>query len=127
MATDPSQPSGSWRPETARTDPQLPLGEDDEAQARDERAFAEWQDEDGGWSAEVDLEEDPRWRLDERQLVQALGWFSIGLGLAELLAPRALGRAIGVGDHPGVMRMLGVREIISGLGMLSERAPGTWA
>jgi uncharacterized membrane protein len=66
-------------------------------------------------------------RVDDRQLTQALGWFSIGLGLVELLAPRALGRAIGVGDHPALIRALGVREIVSGVGLLSERAPATWA
>jgi uncharacterized membrane protein len=53
--------------------------------------------------------------------------FSIGLGLAEVLAPRAVGRAIGVGDHPAIMRMVGVRKIVTGLGLLSERAPGAWA
>lgn len=68
-----------------------------------------------------------RFAPDDRQLGQLLGWFSVGLGLAELLAPRAVGRAIGVGDHPAIMRMVGVREIVTGLGMLSERAPGTWA
>jgi uncharacterized membrane protein len=86
--------------------------------------YSEWTDED---EMEWQSAHEPRLQLDDRQLGQALGWFSIGLGLAELLAPRALGRAIGVGDHPAVMRMLGVREIVSGLGLLSERAPGTWA
>jgi uncharacterized membrane protein len=132
MATDPSQPPHAWRPETTRPDPEAPFDADDDALARDTRQFVEWQDEEGEWGAEIEFEDDSleeasRWRIDDRQLVQALGWFSIGLGVAELLAPRALGRAIGVGDHPGVMRMLGVREIVSGLGMLSERAPGTWA
>jgi uncharacterized membrane protein len=66
-------------------------------------------------------------RIDDRRLTQALGWFSIGLGLAELLAPRAFGRAIGVGEYPALIRAIGVREIVSGLGMLSERAPAAWA
>ncbi|MGH8178817.1 MAG: SRPBCC family protein [Steroidobacter sp.] len=82
------------------------------------------------WDEEYAYEErvsPSRWNLDDRQLAQALGWFSIGLGLAEVLAPRALGRAIGVGEHPAILRMLGVREIISGIGLLSERAPGSWA
>jgi uncharacterized membrane protein len=65
--------------------------------------------------------------LEPRQLSQALGWFSIGLGLAELLAPRALGRAIGVGDEPALMRLCGLREVISGVGLLSERLPSRWA
>ena len=84
----------------------------------------EWTDED-----EIEWQEAnaSRFAPDDRQLGQILGLFSIGLGLAELLAPRAVGRAVGVGDHPAIMRMVGVREIVTGLGLLSERAPGTWA
>lgn len=80
------------------------------------------------WSDEEDAEA-PRARFapDDRQLGQIVGWLSVGLGLAELLAPRALGRAVGVGDHPAIIRMLGVRGIVTGLGMLSQRAPGNWA
>jgi len=65
--------------------------------------------------------------FDPRMLTQALGWFSIGLGLAEMLAPRAVGRAIGVGEQPALLRLCGVREFVSGLGMLSERYPSRWA
>ena len=84
----------------------------------------EWTDED-----EIEWQEANAsgFAPDDRQLGQILGLFSIGLGLAELLTPRAVGRAIGVGDHPAIMRMVGVREIVTGLGLLSERAPGTWA
>jgi uncharacterized membrane protein len=64
---------------------------------------------------------------DDRQLGQLVGLLSVGLGLAELLAPRAVGRAVGVGDHPTIIRMLGVRGIVTGLGMLTQRAPGNWA
>jgi uncharacterized membrane protein len=70
---------------------------------------------------------DQTFGIDDRQLAQALGWFSIGLGVTEILAPRALARVIGVGNHPAVLRMLGLREIMSGLGLLSERKAGTWA
>jgi uncharacterized membrane protein len=58
-----------------------------------------------------------------------LGWFSIGLGLAELLAPRTLGRAIGVGDgfrHRGTLRAMGFRELAAGTAILSRRRPATW-
>src|ERR1043165_5144357 len=83
----------------------------------------EWTDAD-----EMEWQEanESRFAPDDRQLGQILGLFSIGLGLAEVLAPRALGRAIGVGDHPSIMRMVGVREIVTGLGILSERPPGAW-
>jgi uncharacterized membrane protein len=84
----------------------------------------EWTDEDEMEWQEANAS---RFAPDDRQLGQILGLFSIGLGLAELIAPRAVGRAIGVGEHPAIMRMVGVREIVTGLGMLSERAPGAWA
>jgi uncharacterized membrane protein len=60
-------------------------------------------------------------------LDRSLGWFSVGLGVAELLAPQALGRMIGVGNQSTVLRMCGVREIVSGVGLLSGRAPATFA
>jgi uncharacterized membrane protein len=60
-------------------------------------------------------------------LDRSLGWFSVGLGMAELLAPKALGRMIGVGNQSTVLRMCGVREIVSGVGLLSGRAPTTFA
>lgn len=58
-----------------------------------------------------------------------LGWFSIGLGLAQVLAPRALGRAIGVGDgvrHRSTLLAVGFRELAAGAGILSRRRPATW-
>jgi uncharacterized membrane protein len=83
-----------------------------------------WTDEDEEEWQEANAS---RFAPDDRQLGQILGLFSLGLGLAELLAPRAVGRAIGVGDHPAIVRMCGVRQIVTGLGCLSERAPGAWA
>jgi uncharacterized membrane protein len=57
-------------------------------------------------------------------LVNALGWFSIGLGLSQLLVPRGLSRAIGAEDeHAGLVRGLGVRELATGVGLLSGREP----
>jgi len=58
-----------------------------------------------------------------------LGWFSIGLGLTEVLAPRALGRAIGVGYgllKGSTFRAFGLREIAAGVGILSRRRPAAW-
>ena len=64
--------------------------------------------------------------VSAENLAKALGWFSIALGAAEVLAPRALGRALGVGSHPGLMRGLGLREIASGVGILSQRRQAPW-
>lgn len=60
------------------------------------------------------------------QLNQSLGWLSVGLGVAEVLAPRTVGRMIGVGEHSAMLRLCGVREIASGLGLLSGRAPAAF-
>ena len=61
------------------------------------------------------------------QLAKGLGWFSIGLGLAEILAPNRLSRWIGMGDdHPALMPMLGVREISAGIGILRNEQPVNW-
>jgi uncharacterized membrane protein len=62
----------------------------------------------------------------DQRLAKALGWFSIGLGVAQLLAPRAMSRATGVSEHPILMRAIGVREIASGVGILNERKPTEW-
>ena len=63
---------------------------------------------------------------DTERIATALGWLSIGLGLAQLLAPRRVSRAIGVEQRPRLMRTLGVREIASGVGILSRRRTDNW-
>lgn len=60
------------------------------------------------------------------RVARGLGWFSIGLGLAEVFAPRALGRTIGIGDRPLLLRSLGAREIASGAAILLQDRPRSW-
>lgn len=58
---------------------------------------------------------------------RGLGWFSIGLGAAELLAPSQLARLIGVSDskrNRTILRALGTREVAAGVGLLLPRRPG---
>jgi uncharacterized membrane protein len=108
MAIDTSRPGDQASPAAA------PSFDSDDYEWRENEAAA----------AEPSYE--PLLDIEDRQLIKALGWFSIGLGALELLAPRALNRAIGVGDQPVVTRLIGVREIVTGVGLLSERAPGWW-
>jgi uncharacterized membrane protein len=61
-----------------------------------------------------------------RTLANALGWFSIGLGLSQLLAPRTVARTAGVADHPALLRTLGMREVITGVGILGQSRPTGW-
>jgi uncharacterized membrane protein len=68
--------------------------------------------------------------LNEERLARGLAWFSVGLGLAEVLAPRAVQRLAGVEeDHSTLVRLMGVREIASGIGIFSQRRPteGVWS
>jgi uncharacterized membrane protein len=65
---------------------------------------------------------------DER-LANFLGWFSIGLGLAQIVAPGGVARLIGVTDDSEsrrLMRSVGVREITAGVGILSKPRPAGW-
>jgi uncharacterized membrane protein len=58
--------------------------------------------------------------VDEEQLARGLGWFSIGLGLAELLAPRGIGKISGVKGNTALIRLLGLREIAHGVAIFSQ-------
>lgn len=67
--------------------------------------------------------------LERRAL--GLGWFSVGLGLAQLLAPRQVARLVGADEDDETTRTammaLGVRELTCGVGLLSETRPAAWA
>ncbi len=62
--------------------------------------------------------------MKEQTLARGLAAFSIGLGIAQLMAPRKLAELIGINDdHDALMRMLGARELASGLGIMQGK-PG---
>ncbi len=67
---------------------------------------------------------------------RVLGWGSVGIGLMELLAPDRVQSMLGIEDrasHRGILRALGVRELMHGIGILTEDRPtpqltsGIWA
>lgn len=60
------------------------------------------------------------------KLAQGLGLFSIALGMAELAAPRSMAKLVGVQDQQTLLRLAGLREIASGVGILSQRRPVGW-
>jgi uncharacterized membrane protein len=61
------------------------------------------------------------------RLATGLGWFSIGLGLAEILVPKGFAKLIGAkGEHTGFIRFCGLREITAGIGILTNRRPAEW-
>lgn len=58
-------------------------------------------------------------------LARGLGWFSIGLGLAEILAPRTISRATGVRNET-LIQGFGLREFVVGVGILGSSRPTNW-
>lgn len=62
------------------------------------------------------------------RVARMLGWFSIGLGVAELVAPRLITRTFGMKGSETLVRAYGAREI--GAGILSlgpEKQVGLWS
>jgi hypothetical protein len=59
-------------------------------------------------------------------VITALGWFSIGLGVAELIAHRQVNAVSGMKAQTGVLRGYGLREIATGIGILTSENPRPW-
>jgi hypothetical protein len=59
-------------------------------------------------------------------LARGLGWFSIALGVAEVLAPRTLARTLGMEGSEPLLRAYGLREIATGVGILAAKDPAPW-
>jgi uncharacterized membrane protein len=70
-------------------------------------------------------------RKRARRRDSALGWFSLCLGLTQLLAPKRVARLIGVDDEDELtqmaLRLVGARELACGLGLLSQPHSSAWA
>ena len=57
------------------------------------------------------------------RVAKALGWFSLGLGMTELLSGKNLDRYLGTGGHEGTLRLFGLREIAAGAIILAQKEP----
>lgn len=57
------------------------------------------------------------------RLARALGWFSIGLGVAELVAPGRIARSLGLADKERLIWAYGARELASAVPTLSVDKP----
>jgi uncharacterized membrane protein len=69
-------------------------------------------------------------KSNAKRLARGLGWFSLGLGFTELLAPRAIAKISGVSNkHTGLIRLYGLREIAAGVAIFSQKEPaaGLWS
>ena len=66
---------------------------------------------------------------DAGRFALGLAWFSIGLGVAEVVAPRAMARLSGLGTDDSTdatVRSLGAREIAHGVSILAQPDRARW-
>lgn len=65
--------------------------------------------------------------MNTRRIANGLGWFSLALGVTELVAAKPLARAFGM--SPMLIRGFGIREILAGVGILArqKKGAGVWA
>lgn len=66
-----------------------------------------------------------RWSREStpNTIARGLGWFSIGLGVGEILGARDIARMLGVKKRAGVVSAFGVREIANGTAILMSNRP----
>ncbi len=71
----------------------------------------------------------PALRLDHdtaQAVARGLGWYSIAVGVAELLLPEMMARATGTRGVKTLLRVYGMREIATGVGILASADPRPW-
>jgi hypothetical protein len=62
---------------------------------------------------------------DNGALARALGWFSIGLGVVEFVAPGSIKKRVGTPGPRAIVRSYGLREIATGFMILASDKPQT--
>lgn len=70
-------------------------------------------------------------QIDYERIANGLGWFSLGLGAAEIAAPGMIANLIGVRDETKNRMLLrsplyGMREVAAGVGILTQPRPAGW-
>ncbi|MBV9773405.1 MAG: hypothetical protein JO040_05620 [Gemmatimonadetes bacterium] len=74
-----------------------------------------------GWDLGTERRSD-----DGQTMATGVGWFSLALGLAEVVAPEKIAGELGLEDKKNLVRLYGFREIAKGAGILSNRKPAGW-
>jgi hypothetical protein len=74
-----------------------------------------------GWDVGIERRVD-----DGEAMAGGMGWFSLGLGALELVAGDRVAEWLGMEEHATLIRLYGVREIATGVGVLTNRRPVGW-
>jgi hypothetical protein len=64
--------------------------------------------------------------MDANRLSRGLGWWSVGLGLTELAFAERFSERLGFRGRIELVHAHGVREVIKGVGLLTQRDPRPW-
>lgn len=64
--------------------------------------------------------------MDEYKVARGIGWVSIGVGLALVVAPTQMTKGFGMGARPNLGRFLGVRDLVLGAGLLRGESLAPW-
>ncbi len=67
-----------------------------------------------------------RARSTPETIARGLGWVSLCIGVAELLVPRRMTRAVGLRGQEDLFAAYGLREIATGIGLLTAKDPTPW-
>jgi uncharacterized membrane protein len=60
------------------------------------------------------------------RIARGIGWLSVGLGLAQILAPKTVCRLVGLPAAPVLTRLCGFRGLACGIGILTQADPSPW-
>lgn len=63
---------------------------------------------------------------DGHMFARGLGWMSLGLGAVELWKNEQLSESLGTGGEGRIFQFYGVREIATGIGLLTAKNPMPW-
>jgi hypothetical protein len=64
--------------------------------------------------------------MDRHTAARGLGWLSLCVGLAEVAATKSVGKMVRMQEKHGLLRSFGVREMATGVGLLSGRRRASW-
>jgi uncharacterized membrane protein len=90
-----------------------------------------------GATAATELEEGPQMAKYARRrrrartsspekIARGLGWFSVGIGIAQIAAPRLVSRLVGLPLPAALTVACGVRELVCGIGILTQQQIRPW-
>ena len=64
--------------------------------------------------------------MNEHKLAHGIGWVSIGVGPALVVAPTRMTKGFGMGERSNLGRFLGIRDLVLGAGLLRSENRAPW-